>query len=256
MLFPPTWPTVGVPQKIAADQIHVWAWLLDSGGLDDHEKSEIGLLDAKELERFHRFHFECDRARFAIAHANVRRILGAYLGQEPKRILFRANPFGKPELVTGAQAPPLYFNLSHSRNIALLALSMDTELGIDIEYLRPIEPEVAESNFSPTELAALSTLEGEAWLKGFYHCWTRKEAILKAEGVGLNFPLDSFDVSLIPGLPAKLLGLRPPAAFRHRWTLHNLPTPLETVAALAAGSPRAEVLCFRFPDRTCVQELK
>jgi 4'-phosphopantetheinyl transferase len=178
MLFPPTWPTVGVPQKIAADQIHVWAWLLDSGGLDDHEKSEIGLLDAKELERFHRFHFECDRARFAIAHANVRRILGAYLGQEPKRILFRANPFGKPELVTRAQAPPLYFNLSHSRNIALLALSMDTELGIDIEYLRPIEPEVAESNFSPTELAALSTLEGEAWLKGFYHCWTRKEAIL------------------------------------------------------------------------------
>jgi 4'-phosphopantetheinyl transferase len=253
MLFPPTWQTVGVPQKIAADQIHVWAWLLDSsGGLGGDEQSQIGLLDAKELERFHRFHFECDRVRFAIAHANVRRILGAYLDQEPERILFHANPFGKPELVTGAQTRPLYFNLSHSRNIALLALSMDTELGIDIEYLRPIEPEVAESNFSPTELAALSSLEGEAWLKGFYHCWTRKEAILKAEGVGLNFPLDSFDVSLIPGFPAKLLGLRPPATFRHPWTLHNLPTPLETVAALAAGSPRAEVLCFRFPDRTCV----
>jgi 4'-phosphopantetheinyl transferase len=257
MLFPPTWSAVEVPQEITADQIHVWAWLLDSSsGFGDHGKSQIGLLDAAELERFHRLRFGCDRARFGITHANVRRILGAYLGREPERLLFRANRFGKPELVTEAQTRPLYFNLTHSRNIALLALSMDTELGIDIEYLRPIEPEVAESNFSPTELAALSSLEGEAWLKGFYHCWTRKEAILKAEGVGLTIPLDSFDVSLIPGLPAKLLGLRPPAAFRHPWRLHNLTTPSETVAALAAGNPRAEVLCFRFPDRTYVEELK
>jgi 4'-phosphopantetheinyl transferase len=247
MLFPPIWATARVPQKIAAEQIHVWAWLLDSSvGFSAHDRSQIGLLDAKELERFHRFHFERDRARFGIAHANVRRILGAYLDREPERILFRANPFGKPELVTEEQTRPLYFNLSHSRNIALLALSKDTEVGVDIEDLRPIEPEVAESHFSPIELAALSSLEGEAWLKGFYHCWTRKEAILKAEGVGLNLPLHSFDVSLIPGLPAKLLGVRPPAAFRHPWTLHNLTTPLETVAALATGSPQAEVLCFRF----------
>ena len=105
---------------------------------------------------------------------------------------------------------------------------------------------MAENHFSPTELAALSSLEGEAWLEGFYHCWTRKEAILKAEGVGLNLPLYSFDVSLIPGLPAKLLGVRPPAVFRHPWTLHNLATPLGTVAALAAGSLQAEVLCFRW----------
>jgi 4'-phosphopantetheinyl transferase len=251
MSSPPIWPTVGAPQKIAAKQIHVWGWLLassfDSTG---HAKSQIGLLNAKELERFHRFHFERDRVRFAIAHANMRRILGAYLDREPERILFRTNPFGKPELVTEGQTRPLYFNLSHSRNIALLALSMDTELGIDIEDLRRIESEVAESHFSPTELAALSSLEGEAWLKGFYHCWTRKEAILKAEGVGLNFPLPSFDVSLIPGLPAKLLGVRRPAAFRHPWTLHNLITPLETVAALAASNPQAEVLCFQFRSGT------
>jgi 4'-phosphopantetheinyl transferase len=249
MSFPPSWPTVGVPQKIAAEQIHVWGWLLDSY-FDStvHAKSQIGLLDAKELERFHRFHFECDGARFAIAHANVRRILGAYLDREPERILLSANSFGKPELVTEAQNRPLHFNLSHSRNIALLALSIDTELGIDIEDLRPIEPEVAENHFSQNELAALSSLEGEGWLQGFYHCWTRKEAILKAEGVGLNLPLYSFDVSLIPGLPAKLLGVRPPAFFRQPWTLHNLEAPFGTVAALAAGSLQTEVLCFQFGD--------
>ncbi|MGA2850642.1 MAG: 4'-phosphopantetheinyl transferase superfamily protein [Terracidiphilus sp.] len=247
MLFPPIWPAAGIPQKIAASQIHVWAWLLNPPtGSGDHEKSQIGLLDAKELERFHGFHFENDRARFAIAHVNMRRILGAYLDREPKSVLFRFNSFGKPELVTEAQSPPLFFNLTHSRKIALLALSMDSELGIDIEDIRPIEPEIADSHFSPTELADLSLLEGEAWLKGFYNCWTRKEAILKAEGVGLNLPLHSFDVSLIPGLPAKLRGVRPPAAFRRPWTLHNLTTPLQTVAALAAGSPQAEVLRFGF----------
>lgn len=253
MSFPPIWPPVRAPQKIAAEQIHVWGWLLDSCfDSAGQAKSQIRLLDAKELERFHRFHFECDRARFAFAHANVRRILGAYLDREPEHILFSANTFGKPELVTEAQTRTLHFNLSHSRSVALLAVSIDTELGVDVEDLRPIEPEVAESHFSPTELAALSSLEGEAWLQGFYHCWTRKEAILKAEGVGLNLPLYSFDVSLIPGLPAKLLGVRPPAVFHHPWTLHNLATPLGTVAALAAGSLHAEVRCFRFGDGTSV----
>jgi 4'-phosphopantetheinyl transferase len=246
MPFSPIWQTVGIPERIAAQQIHVWAWPLDSSlGLTGQREAQVGLLDDKELDRFHRFHFACDRARFAIAHANMRRILGAYLDRRPERLLFRTNSFGKPELVAEAQTRPLYFNLSHSRYIALLALSMDTELGIDIEDIRPIEPEVAESHFSPTELAALSSLEGEAWLKGFYHCWTRKEAILKAEGVGLNLPLSSFDVSLIPGSPAKLLGVRSPAVFRRPWTLHNLATPFGTVAALAAGSVQAEVLCFR-----------
>jgi 4'-phosphopantetheinyl transferase len=249
MQFPPGWPTVAVPQKIAPQQVHVWGWPLGSSfDSTSHAQSQIGLLDAKERERFHRFHFECDRVRFAFAHANMRRILGAYLGRQPERILFGANSLGKPELVTDTHTHPIHFNLSHSREIALLALSIDTELGIDIEDLAPIEPEVAESHFSPTELAALSSLEGEAWLQGFYRCWTRKEAILKAEGVGLSLPLDSFDVSLIPGLPAEVLGVRPPAVFRLPWTLHHLATPLGTIAALAAGSPQAEVLCFRLRD--------
>lgn len=206
------------------------------------------MLDAEEMERFHRFHFVGDRTRFAVAHINVRRILAAYLDRAPERISFRTNSLGKPELVAEPQTRHLHFNLSHSRNIALLALSTDIELGIDVEDLRPIEPEVATSHFSPAELADLSSLEGEAWLKGFYHCWTRKEAILKAEGVGLNFPLHSFDVSLIPDAPAKLLQVRPPAVFRHRWTLHDLPTPSGTIAALAAGNPQAEVSCLGFGD--------
>ena len=118
-------------------------------------------------------------------------------------------------------------------------------MGIDVEDIRPMEPEVAENYFSPGERQALSLLQGDAWLKAFYLCWTRKEAIVKAEGVGLSLALDCFDVSVDPDLPPALLGVRPPAVFRHPWTLHDLGVPSEQVAGtLAAGDPQAEVFCF------------
>ena len=237
------WPTLTTPPKIAEGHIHVYAWQLDFVGL---EQNRIALLDANELQRYHRYHFERDRARFAISHSNLREILGACLDRNPSEIAFQTTSYGKPEIVADAQTPHVYFNLSHSRNTALLAISRDTEVGVDVEDVKPIEPEVAEKYFSSRELAALALLEGDAWLQGFYRCWTRKEAILKAEGVGLNLPLSCFDVSLLPGVPAQLLAVRPPAVFRHPWTLHELTTPPTTVAALATGSPHAEVSCFFF----------
>jgi 4'-phosphopantetheinyl transferase len=195
------------------------------------------------MDRFHRFHFDRDRVRFAIAHGNMRRILGAYLKQPPAGLRFKINPFGKPELIVAA--PGIHFNLSHSHSIAVLAVSSGVEVGIDVEDIRPIEPEVARSSFSPAELSALNRLEGDQWLRGFYHCWTRKEAILKAEGVGLNFPLDAFDVSLVPGAPAELLATRPHLTLRCLWKLHDVSPAEGTAGALAAGSPHAEVACFR-----------
>jgi 4'-phosphopantetheinyl transferase len=234
------WPPSTVPQKIAPEQIHVWGWPLDS----PLEAAQVALLDEEELDRFHRFRFEPDRTRFAIAHATVRKILGAYLQTAPDHVLFRTNRFGKPELAGDQQSTPLHFNLSHSRSVALLALSKDIEVGVDIEDVHPVERDVAESYFSAAERAALGSLDGNAWVDGFYRCWTRKEAILKGEGVGLNLALDSFDVSLAPGVPAELLDARPTAGFRHRWKLHDLPIAAGSAAALAAGSSRAEVFCF------------
>ncbi len=167
----------------------------------------------------------------------------AYLKQPPDGLRFKVNPFGKPELI--AAAPGIHFNLSHSHSIAVLAVSPGVEVGIDVEDIRPIEPEVASSSFSPAEISVLNRLEGDQWLRGFYQCWTRKEAILKAEGVGLNFPLDAFDVSLAPGVPAKLLGTRPHLTLRRPWKLHDISPAEGTAGALAAGSPHAEVACFR-----------
>jgi 4'-phosphopantetheinyl transferase len=239
-----TWPAAEAPQRIVPEQIHVWAWPLN----DPNAADDAALLDTEERTRFTRFRFDRDRFRFAVAHANMRRILGAYLRSPLESIGYHNNAFGKPELAGseagGVSVPSLYFNLSHTQSIALLALSLDAEVGIDVEDLHAIEPEVAESHFSARELSDLASLDGDGWLRGFYHCWTRKEAILKAEGVGLNIPLDAFDVSLLPGAPAELLDARPAAALRHRWTLHNLSPTQDTVAALAAGSAHAHVCCF------------
>jgi 4'-phosphopantetheinyl transferase len=237
------WPTVVVPQNITAGEVHVWAWTLDSDGFAE---SELSVLDARERERLQRFYFERDRVRFAISHLNLRRILGAYLDLHPGEVSFRTNPFGKPEI---SPARRLDFNLSHSRHVALLAIAPDTEVGIDVEDVRPIESEVAERSFSEIECKALAQLSGDGWLQGFYRCWTRKEAILKAEGCGLHLPLSSFDVSLIPGVPAELLAVRPPAVFSRAWILDDLAMGPETVAALATGSPRSKVSCFRLPHR-------
>jgi 4'-phosphopantetheinyl transferase len=232
-----TWPGCRTHATIAPHEVHVWAWAFArvAPGLS----ADIELLDRQELERMHKFHFAPDRDRYAVAHANMRRILGAYLHRTPEKICFQVNRFGKPEL-----DDPLHFSLSHSQSIALLAVAQGQPVGVDVEDVCPIEPEVALTHFSASELSQLSGLQGDAWLAGFYRCWTRKEAILKAEGVGLNVSLDSFDVELLADKPALLLGTR--HRFSHPWQLHNVSPSSGTIGALATAQPRAEVACFHF----------
>jgi 4'-phosphopantetheinyl transferase len=244
-LRPQVWSRAGLPQRLDAKQVHVWAWRLDPGHGSGFGVEQASWLDGVERDRLRRFHFDRDRVRFAIAHATTRRILGSYLNRRPQDLALGANAFGKPALAREEHRSSLHFNLSHSRSLAMLALSAETEVGIDVEDIRPMEPEVAEDHFSASELKALSSLQEDAWLKAFYLCWTRKEAIVKAEGVGLSLALDCFDVSVNPDLPPALLGVRPPAVFRYPWTLHDLSVASEQVCGtLAAGDPRAEVSCF------------
>lgn len=253
------WPQAVLPQKITSGiapgmtsgtlcgihpgEIHLWAWRLGFPRPDASPVPSLDLLDAAEIERYHRFHFERDRVRFAIAHLCLRKILGSYLGRAPEAIRFSANRYGKPGLA-GEDSGRLFFNLSHSHDVALLAVSPDVEVGADIEEIRPIEAEVAEAHFSQHELDALQPLTGEQWLRGFYRCWTRKEAILKAEGVGLNPPLAAFDVSLTEDKPAQLVAVRPPVRFHHSWKLYSFEPSEETIAALAASAPAANISCF------------
>lgn len=244
MLTPLKWPDSTIRGPIVPGEVHLWAWPLEPSPVD--LAAHIEILDHEELHRMHGFRFAADRSRYAVAHANLRRILGAYLGRLPERICFRANHFGKPELAEEDPTSLLRFSLSHSRSVAVLALALELPVGVDVEDVRPIEAEVAEAHFSTTEISALGSLHGDAWLSGFYRCWTRKEAILKAEGVGLHLALDGFDVSLLPDVPPELLGTREPVHFRYPWKLHDVSPASGTIGALATPYSQAKLACFSF----------
>ena len=199
----------------SGEEVHLWAWPLESAAEDI--SAHIDILDGAEMQRMQSFHFAPDRERYAIAHANLRRILGGYLHQPVDKISSHANRFGKPELA--GEATSLNFSLSHTQSIAVLAVAHGLPVGVDVEEMRPIEPEVAATHFSASELSDLNGLQGDAWLGGFYRCWTRKEAILKAEGVGLHRALDSFDVAVLPDAPAELLRTRVRFSTRGSFTM-------------------------------------
>src|SRR5271155_3587583 len=156
------------------DEVQVWAWPLDPVPVD--QSADVALLDPAELQRMNSFYFAPDRARYAVSHSNLRRILGACLKRPPQKVAFRANRFGKPELL--GEAPSIRFSLSHSHSIGVLAVTRSGPIGVDVEDVKPIEPEVAIAHFSAAELLDLGRLRGDAWLNGFYRCWTRKEAVL------------------------------------------------------------------------------
>lgn len=168
------------------------------------------LLSEEERVRAHRFRFDRDRVRFIAAHAQMRLILAAYLQTQPQTPEFGANAYGKPCLQGEST---LRFNLSHSGSLGLLAVIPHQEVGVDIEVLRPEvdRKNIAKRFFAPGEATMLFSLPADQQTNAFYACWTRKEAYIKARGRGLSIPLDAFEVSLVPGEPARLLRLDPGA---------------------------------------------
>jgi 4'-phosphopantetheinyl transferase len=180
------------------DVIEVYTLDLDHADVD----RLYPLLDAGERDRAARFRSSIDRARYIARRGRLRELLASCLGRSPQRIALAGNEFGKPFLIDS----DLRFNLSHSRNVALIAIANGRELGCDVEALDPGFPsrEIAEAFFSPGEVRALHTLDAAHQVEAFFNCWTRKEAYIKARGLGVSLPLDSFEVSLTPGEPAAL----------------------------------------------------
>ncbi|HEX5184153.1 MAG TPA: 4'-phosphopantetheinyl transferase superfamily protein [Allosphingosinicella sp.] len=163
------------------------------------------LLDGDERERARSFRFERDRARFIARRGQLRLLLSEHLARAPSEIVYARGRFGKPRV---EQAGDLRFNLSHSDGLALCAIARGVEIGCDIERRRSdlASPETAERFFAAEEQRILRDYRGAQWVKGFFDCWTRKEAYVKALGDGLSCPLDSFHVSLEPEGATRLEG--------------------------------------------------
>jgi len=224
--------------------VHVWAW--DYACAVSDLNRYIALLSPDECFRMQRFRFEKDRARYGVSHAILRILLGRYLGVQPSSVSFDQNEFGKPSLAQALVASELTFNLSYTDRVGLLAIAAGLAIGVDIEEVRRVECGAVERFFSTREQSSLATLTGADWLEGFYNCWTRKEAILKAEGLGLYGRLDAFDVSLGPNVKPAVVGVRSNAGFTSNWHLVDLRPALGYVGALATNAVPATVTCYSF----------
>jgi len=192
------------------------------------------LLSEEEQARGDRYIRSADGVRFMVGRAVLRLILAQYLGLKPGEIVITIGEFGKPYVSKSINVNNLTFNLSHSQEMCLLAVSRGREIGVDVERLRDdvAVEDLATRYFSKEEIAELQALPNALRRLGFFLCWTRKEAYVKAKTLGLQIPLDQFSVSLTPGQPAEIRGSEADG-----WTIMSVePGPGYVAAAVSGGS--------------------
>ena len=228
------------PIDLRMGDVHVWRAALDVSDLEHARLA--GALSPGEVRRALRLRTAPARRTFVVARGILRFILSRYHGVHPAALRFADGGHGKPVLAgVGAEGP--HFNVSHSGSLALDALRADGPVGVDVERMRPDFDweQPAAQVLSRREGAELRALPPGDRRAGFFSCWTRKEAILKACGDGLRAPLDAFDVSVGLDSPAALLAVRGDMADDRSWWLHDCHPACDYVAAVA-GAGRLERL--------------
>jgi 4'-phosphopantetheinyl transferase len=197
------------------------------------------LLSDDERKRADRFVFDRDRNRFIFARAGLRELLAARLGMQPESVELSYGPHGKPALAPEFSHEDLRFNTSHSEDVAVYALSQGRDIGVDVEAVRfiPDSDDIATHCFSTREKEAYRGLGADEKIAGFFNCWTRKEAFIKALGDGLHHPLDSFDVSLKPGDATKMLRIGSICEDHRGWQLYSFTPVTGYVGAVVIESP-------------------
>lgn len=227
--------------------VHVWRARLDVPAMNIPSLQWV--LSSEEVARAQGFYFERDRQRWIVARSLLRRLLGHYTQTDPRLISFELNRYGKPALASPARYAALQFNVSHSADLVLYAFTWQRHLGVDVEYMRPdIEyDQIARYSFSPFEQKALAGLSLEEKHEAFYRCWTRKEAYIKARGMGLSLSLDLFDVSLLPGEPAALLCSREDPQETQRWSMRQLEPGPGYAGALMVEGADWQLQCWQWP---------
>ena len=213
-------------------EVHVWTMRLDAS-LGELANLEARLSPAERAAQA-RYVRPRDRAMFALSHATRRALLGAYVGVPPGALAFATGAHGKPYLDT--IATDVRFNVSHSGDVALLAVARGRQLGVDVEEIRASADldAIARAQFSPCEQSDLrrAGTSDEAKVLAFFACWSRKEAVIKAIGLGLSFPLDAFDVAIDPAGPPRLLASRDARLDAAAWSMHPLRIPAGYASAL------------------------
>jgi 4'-phosphopantetheinyl transferase len=235
-----------VVNSAAVPELHpgqVHAWSVDLDGVAPMPQS---LLSVDEMDRANRLIRRTHRTRFVNGRSILRILLGGYLQTDPAALRFTYGLLGKPSLQS--RHPELRFNVSHSENAMLIAITTVGAIGVDIEQHRSLadEGDLVKRFFEPAEISEYMGLPPSLRTAGFFNGWTRKEAILKARGDGLNTPLDSFSVSLDPRQPCRIREFLTLPEFREDWSLLSIKPDSQSTAALAIKARSVRLCEYRF----------
>lgn len=235
--------SVSLPSRpILASQVHLWVTRLDQAIA--HVPQFKQTLSADEQARADRFYFERDRQRFIISRGQLRQILSHYLNTSAEQLEFCYGTYGKPSLAGSRANAGLQFNLAHSEEVALYAMTCDRQIGVDVEFIRPLTQaqKLAERCLSTQERNGLQTSNHPEKL--FFDYWTCKEAYLKAIGSGLSKPMSQIEIALTAET-AQLLSVEGDQAEGDRWSLQLLKPATDYVAALAVEGHDWQLSCWQ-----------
>ncbi|ABG53648.1 MAG: 4'-phosphopantetheinyl transferase superfamily protein [Trichodesmium sp. St16_bin4-tuft] len=217
--------------ELSENNVHIWSTNLKLSSDKIEELSTI--LSPDEKNRANKFYFEKDKNRFIIARGTLRTILSRYLNIEPKKLQFTYSDRGKPYLKNTS----ILFNLSHSQDLALYGITKINLIGIDLEYIRPMNDAVnlAKRFFSLQEYKLISQLPPQKQQETFFKIWTCKEAYLKATGDGLAGHLEKVEICLTPEKPVEFFSINGDIEAASHWYLYQfIPQPNYIAAVVVA----------------------
>lgn len=231
------WQNLTEPLTLSSDTINIIRIPLAAS--DSQLDRLRGLLSPDESARADRYKAPQPKRHFIVCRGMLRTLLASCLHQEAREIEFVYGDHGKPSLkLSGTPTNSIEFSVSHSSDQALIAITKDRRLGVDIERIDPAVRilKLATRFFSPRESAELLQLPEADQLSGFYRGWTSKESYLKATGFGLSFPLSKFTVSLNPHREAELIEVVDRPEELQTWVLRALDPLPEFAAAIIVES--------------------
>lgn len=237
-----------MPEKpISKNRVDICRGLLSLS--ENQRKAFLEILSPEEKEKAFRFHFEKDRTAYIAARGMLRQLLAQYLDEKPESIHFGYTSFGKPFLKHPLHNAKVHFNLSHAGNLGLFAFSSEAEIGIDIEFIREdfSIDSIVDHYFCSPEIQAIQNTDPSNAFSLFFKFWTRKEAILKAMGKGLSFPLEKCNVSHVKELEFSPVILSDSQEENPVWYVRDLLPGKNYAAALALKKTNVELSLWDFP---------
>ncbi len=234
---------------LRTNEVHIWTAALNPAPpeLATLERT----LSVDERMKVARLRDREGQKRYVAARSILRDILASYLDIPASQVRFSYGEYGKPELEGQSGSEKLRFNLSHSHDVALIAITRNREIGVDLEEIRPdlADDDTARFFFSWHEIACWRSIADSAKTLAFFNCWTRKEAYLKATGRGFAAGCgNSFDVSVTSDQPAAVLRIEDDANIAAEWSLHSFAPAPDYVGAVAVKGVDLAFQSYRWTE--------